>query len=74
MSELREKIAWRMNWYSESYEDWHSMSEKKKRMWRARAGDILAAIEEGIELCPKCEGEKEVAECSNCGGKGWVMK
>lgn len=41
MSEL-ETIARMLSWYySEPYQNWHTMPRKEKRMWLARAEEIM---------------------------------
>ena len=41
---LREKIAIELNWYSEPYKDWQTLSEAERALWQARADALLDLI------------------------------
>ena len=41
---LREKIAIELNWYSEPYKDWQTLSKTERALWRARADALLDLI------------------------------
>ena len=44
MGDLREKIAIELNWYSEPYKGWQTLSETERALWRARADALLDSI------------------------------
>ena len=41
---LREKIAIELNWYSEPYKGWQTLSKTERALWRARADALLDLI------------------------------
>lgn len=76
MSELREKIETIISNSVDRIPSSEPFYENIILRVGEAADQILAAIEEGIEICELCEADSFVYRyhCDICGGKGWRMK